>query len=193
VIHPGVLDELEATLRNQCAFVLEVAAASPPGGGPQWDNVMSSCRVVGVAPPQRGALAGSRGHHRGAFPEEVEAVITAIAAHAAATLHAIGPWLHHHHPDLAGRLHELAVTVAGLPADRRRAYERSLTTKPAGAGVSSIFANARATAQIDPWSRTKYDSSLTLSCASCGSPQTSELSFDCKFCGNNLFSGANAE
>lgn len=179
------IDAFEATLRNQVAFVLETAAGSPPGGGPAWDGVLGRFGIPGAPPDRRGALAASRGHTRGAFPEEVEAVLLALSHLAFRTLqHLHAP----ESPPLQARLYALGEQVSSLAAVQRRAYEELLKPRPVvGAGVAGIFANARATAQLNPWGHLKYDDHLTLACPGCGAPQQAQLVFDCRFCGSSLF------
>jgi hypothetical protein len=184
-----VLANFEATLRNQVALVLETATGSPAGGGPRWDEVLGSMGVTGVPAAERGAVASQRQHNRGAFPEEVEAVFLALAHQAWDTLQQIHGWgLAQQRPDLQGKLDALAQQIRTLSADQRQAYEEGLRPKPVvGAGVAAIFANARATAQINPWGHLKYSDQLTLACPGCGAPQQAQLVFDCRFCGNSLF------
>ena len=186
----AMLEAFETTLRNQVAFVLEIAAGSPAGGGPAWDGVLGRFGLDGAPPDRRGALAAARGHTRGAFPEEVEAVLLALSHLAFTTLgqmQAGAAALPHAQP----RLQALAQKVSTLAADQRRAYEELLRPRPVvGAGVAGIFANARATAQLNPWGHLKYDDRLTLSCPGCGAPQQAHLVFDCRFCGSSLFGSA---
>lgn len=188
----ATIDAFEATLRNQVAFVLETAAQSPAGGGPVWDGVLGRFGIAGAPADRRGALAAGRGQTRGALPEEVEAVLLSLSHMAWATLqglHALGE--PSGRSDLAARLSGLANQVSTLAVVQRRAYEDLLRPKPVvGAGVAAIFANARATAQLNPWGHLKYDDQLTLACPGCGAPQQVELQFDCRFCGGSLFGAA---
>lgn len=185
----SVLQNFEATLRNQVALVLETATGSPAGGGPQWDRVLSAFAITGVAADERGAVARQRGRTRGAFAEEVERVLVALSQQAWATLQQIQGWgLTRQRPDLQPHLDALAQQIHTLSVDQCKAYEDGLRPRRVvGAGVASIFANAKATAQINPWGQLKYSDQLTLSCPGCGAPQRAELVFDCKFCGSSLF------
>ena len=184
-----VLDSFEATLRNQIAFVLHTASGCPPGGGPAWDEVLGHFGIQGVGPDRRGPLAASRGLMRGAFPEELEQVMLALSHMAWNTLQGMHAWgLTHDRPELQAKWQALAQRVQVLAAEQRGAYEAELKPKPAvGAGVAAIFANARATAQINPWGHLSYSDRLTLTCPGCGAPQQAALVFDCRFCGNSLF------
>jgi hypothetical protein len=184
-----VLDNFEATLRNQVALILETATGSPPGGGPRWDEVLAAFGLQGVPTDQRGAVAAQRVHNRGAFPEEVEQVMLALSHQAWATLGQMHGWgLTQHSPHLQSRMDALAQQIRTMSSEQRRAYEDGLRPKPVvGPGVAAIFANAKATAQINPWGHLKYSDQLTLACPGCGAPQQTELQFDCKFCGNSLF------
>lgn len=183
----AALDQFESTLRNQVAFVLEVATSSPAGGGPKWSEVLAQFSIQGVEPSQRGAVASQRRHNRGAFPEEVEAVLLALSHQAWAALQGLWGWAQSQ-PELAPRITAVGERVRTLSTDQRKAYEEGLRPKPVvGAGVAGIFANARATAQINPWGHLSYSDQLTLTCSGCGAPQQAELVFDCRFCGNSLF------
>jgi hypothetical protein len=186
----AMLEAFEATLRNQVAFVLETAAGSPAGGGPAWAGVLERFGIEGAPPDRRGAVAASRGQTRGAFPEEVEAVLLALSHLASVTLRQMQT-MAAEEPHAQARLQSLVGRVSTLATDQRRAYEDLLRPRPVvGAGVAGIFANARATAQLDPWRSCKYDDHLTLSCPGCGAPQQAHLVFDCRFCGSSLFGPA---
>jgi hypothetical protein len=186
----AMLEAFEATLRNQVAFVLETAAGSPAGGGPAWAGVLERFGIEGAPPDRRGAVAASRGQSRGAFPEEVEAVLLALSHLASVTLRQMQA-MAATQPHAQARLQSLVGRVSTLATDQRRAYEDLLRPRPVvGAGVAGIFANARATAQLDPWRSCKYDDHLTLSCPGCGAPQQAHLVFDCRFCGSSLFGPA---
>lgn len=53
---------------------------------------------------------------------------------------------------------------------------------PARTGVSSLFANARATAAKTPWANVKVDGAITLACPACGAPQEIASDFLCRYC-----------
>jgi hypothetical protein len=53
---------------------------------------------------------------------------------------------------------------------------------PPGTGVSSLFANAKATAEKSPWANADLKSSVTLGCPACGAPQEVALDFLCRYC-----------
>ncbi len=57
-----------------------------------------------------------------------------------------------------------------------------MTAKPPGAGVSSLFANAKETAAKAPWANADNKSSVTLRCPACGAPQEIALDFKCRYC-----------
>jgi hypothetical protein len=57
-----------------------------------------------------------------------------------------------------------------------------MTSPAAPKGVSSLFANAKETAQKSPWANAEVKSSVTLSCPACGAPQEIALDFLCRYC-----------
>lgn len=197
-MHPigALLDRFESVLFGHIGHVLEVAATSPAGGAGRWEELMTHFGLQGMPREERGPTAAKRGHPRGAFPEEVEQVLQAIATMASSSL---GELRAVHEPALradpgaAARLDAIAMRLGVLALEQRRVYESELRPKPTtGAGVAGIFANARATAEIRPWKRWTMDHHMTLQCPGCGAAQQAELVFTCKYCGGNLF-GERAE
>jgi hypothetical protein len=59
---------------------------------------------------------------------------------------------------------------------------RSPADPPAPVGVSSLFANAKATAAKVPWANQKVESAITLACPACGAPQEMAQDFLCRYC-----------
>ena len=53
---------------------------------------------------------------------------------------------------------------------------------PGPSGVSSLFANAKATAKKTPWANVKVETSVTLNCPACGAPQEVAADFMCRYC-----------
>lgn len=190
-----ILDQYESMLHGNVARILDVAFNSPAGGADRWDGVMKQFELPNSPTKERGRIAAQRQHVRGAFPEEVEQVLGALAFQARQTLDHV--WAAHQQalqadPSAMQRLNALAASLPTLAAQQRAAYEQALRPKPAtGAGVAGIFANVRATAEINPWNKWRVDErQTTLSCRGCGSAQQTELVFTCKYCGNNLFGDA---
>ena len=183
----ALLDQFEATLKNQVALIEETARSSPAGGGPQWAEIVRHFGLPDIE--NRGRVAGERKHPNGAFPDELETVVSVLAGQASQTLdHMLGFGMLEHRPDLRPRVEAIAATIASLAATQRKAYTESLAPKRVtGAGVGSIFANVKASKQINPWADLKYDRQFTLSCPGCGAPQQVALEFVCRFCGCNLF------
>ena len=187
----SLLDRFESVLFGHVGHVLEVAATSPAGGAGRWEEVLRHFGIEGMPRQERGPAAAKRGHARGAFPEEVEHVLQAIAHLAYASL----TDLTRAHdgalradPQAAHRVHTIAAGLGMLALQQRQAYEEQLRPKPAtGAGVAGIFANARATAEISPWKQWTAEYQTTLRCPGCGAAQQAELVFTCKYCGGNLF------
>ncbi len=193
-----ILDRYESLLHGHVAQILDVALSSPPGGAARWDQVMGVFGLASTVPKhQRGAVAAQRRHNRGAFPEEVTQVLQCLAQDAHRTLGQI--WAIHHaeiqsDPAVAARFQAIAAQVQNLVATQTQAYHQALRPPPqTGAGLGGIFANVRATAEINPWNSWKQERQITLQCPGCGAAQTAELVFTCKFCGNNLFGGGTDE
>lgn len=53
---------------------------------------------------------------------------------------------------------------------------------PGPSGVSSLFANAKATAEKTPWANAKIETSVTLNCPACGASQEVAADFSCRYC-----------
>lgn len=185
-----LLEQFEATLKNQVAELQAAASSAAPGGVGDWERIVAYFGLPTSLKKQRVQAAIQRQHRRGAFPEEFEAVTEALAQQAELLLNQIQLW---HSATLASepaaraRVGSLLETVRGLAQNQRTAYEASITPKTGVAGLAGIFANASATASLTPWAHVTYDTQLTLSCPGCGSPQCTRLAFDCEFCGASLF------
>ena len=188
----ALLERFEAVLHGHVAQVLDVAAGSPAGGADRWDGILGVFGLCSLVPREsRGAAAAKRGQTRGALPEDVELVLARVAHDARQTLAGIQA-AHAAElsadPGMRARFDGLAASIATLASTQRAAYEVSLRPPPStGAGLAGIFANVRATAEINPWNRWRAERQITLQCAGCGAAQSAELVFTCKFCGNNLF------
>lgn len=187
-----VLGQFEATLKNQVAQLQSAAKGSAPGGVGDWEDVVRHFGLTGLERAERVREAGRRGHTRGAFPEEFEAVVHALAVQA----HQVLTQLHGLHaqtlatdPNAAARFQKLGTKVQKLASEQRKAYEDAIKPKTGTAGLAGIFANAAATSKLTPWANLDYDTHLTLSCPGCGSPQRTRLTFDCEYCGSSLFAG----
>lgn len=185
-----VLEQFEATLKNQVAQLQAAAKSAAPGGIGDWEGVVAQFGLPAIERGERARLAGSRGHTRGALPDEFEQVVARLGEQARALLGQIHGW----HgaelaadPNAAARIQTLAQTVTNLASEQRRAYEDSVKPKTGVGGLAGIFANASATAKLSPWANLEYDNHLTLTCPGCGSPQRTRLVFDCEYCGSSLF------
>ena len=62
-------------------------------------------------------------------------------------------------------------------------YVASMTAK---ATVSSVFANAKATAGLQPWKQVEYKPGFTYVCVHCGAPQQAPLDFICRYCNQHV-------
>lgn len=185
-----LLDQFEATLKNQLAQIRESAKSAAPGGVGEWEGVVTHFGLTGPARADRVKQAGQRGHSRGAFPEEFEAVVGALALQANQVLQNMQAWYGPAlaaDPSTATRLQTLAGKVQQLGSEQRKAYEDEIKPKTGVGGIAGIFANAQATAQLVWWKDLEYDEHLTLACPTCGSPQRTRLRFDCEYCGSSMF------
>ncbi len=182
----GILDHFEFTLKNQVAELQNAAKSSAPGGVGDWEDIVAHFGIAAIARVERVKQAGIRGHHRGAFSEEFEAVMGALAVQAGGVLQQLdrlyGPAI-----TSSARFAELVRMVQALAKEQREAYEDAIRPRTGTSGLASIFANASATSRLTPWANLEYDPQLTLSCPSCGSPQRTRLIFDCEYCGSSLF------
>lgn len=185
-----LLDQFEATLKNQLAQIRESAKSAAPGGVGEWEEVVTHFGLTGPARADRVKQAGQRGHTRGAFPEEFEAVVGVLGRQASQVLQQMQSW---HGPALAAdpatvsRLQTLAGKIQQLASEQRKAYEDETKPKTGVGGIAGIFANANATAKLAWWKDIEYDEQLTLACPGCGSPQRTRLNFDCEYCGASMF------
>ncbi len=62
-------------------------------------------------------------------------------------------------------------------------YIASLTVRSA---VSSVFANAKASAALQPWKQVEYKAGFTYVCVHCGAPQQAPLNFVCRYCNQHV-------
>jgi ribosomal protein L37AE/L43A len=190
----NVLDQFEATLKNQIAQLQAAAKSAAPGGVGDWEAIVTHFGagggVPGIERTERLKQAGQRGHTRGAFPEEFEAVVAVLARQAGELLVQLGGW---HQaalaadPAAAARIQALRSSVDQLATKQREAYEDGIKPRTGVGGLAGIFANASATSKLTPWANLQYDPQLTLACPSCGSPQRTRLVFNCEYCGTSLF------
>lgn len=186
----AALAQFEDTFKQQIAMIVHHARSAAPGGvGGDWAEVVQHFGLPAKNNAERAQLAGQASHTRGAMPEELEAVLGALAEQAGQVLgqmgQVFGPQLAAD-ADAAARYRELSEQVQRMPGEQRKAYTDE--TKPkTGTGIAGLFANAAATAKLSPWANVKYDSHFTLSCPGCGSPQRQRLIFNCEYCGANLF------
>lgn len=185
-----VLEQFEATLKNQVAQLQAAARSAAPGGIGDWEQIVAQFGLPAMDRPERARQAGARGHTRGALPDEFEAVVAKLAEQARGLLDQILGWHGAElsaNPQAAARIQALVQSVANLATEQRRAYQDSIKPKTGVGALAGIFANASATAKLTPWASLEYDNHLTLTCPGCGSPQRTRLVFDCEYCGSSLF------
>jgi hypothetical protein len=187
---PELLESLEAfelTLEQHVRWILECAAAAPPGGGHAWDRVLGQYGSTPDSPLARVEAIASTGQTRGAIPAEVRRAAEAMALQATAELdriaprRALGSGPESVTDSLASRLR---ATLGHLPDDLSARHVAAVCPPRAAvaASVGSIFANAQSTAKLAPWFGMKVDPSRILVCNNCGAPQQVELDFTCRYC-----------
>ena len=183
----SVLDHFEHTLQSHAGYALAVARDCPPGGSTAWDAIMSQLGLTPLPPEQRGPAAAEARITRGALPQQVHQVLSVLATQAGQTLDLI---CHQYGPPAAAsaRVGALRTRLGGFADSQVQTYEAELRpARRGGTGLAGIFANVKATAQLDPWKSLKFDNQLTLACPTCGAVQKTALRFDCEFCRGSLF------
>lgn len=184
----GSGEALDAALTQHLAAMHRIAAASPAGGGAEWDALM---RHYGVAPldtRERATIVAQMRLSRGAAPAEVRMVLAGLKAWAQgelARMHPAGPdWIRQR--------------VEGLVEQEMASYERGLgiappppdgpqvgpapASPPGAPSLASIFANAQQTSKEVPWAGMKWKQVGTLTCVHCGGPQEEPADFMCRYC-----------
>jgi hypothetical protein len=181
----GQVTALEQRLEAEVSQVLAVARACPAGGSPTWDRVMTAYGAQALSPDERLRTLAEAGMGGGASPAELRRVLELLAALAARQLASFLPPQAASDPAV-GKLRYRLTTLGDAEA---RAYAASLRAQappqPQGGGgkVSSIFANAKATAKQQPWKAVEYKAGYSYVCAHCGAPQQQSLDFICRHCG----------
>ena len=174
----GLSDAIDAHLRA----IFDAALAVPPGGGKAWDQLLGHYGITPDPPKRRFELARDLKMTRGATPDEVTRALEGLAAWANGELRALAS-----DPACLAEpgFPALGARIASLAHFEAQRY-RELVVPKAAPSVSSIFANAQATAGLTPWADVKTEDSLVLSCGSCGGPQEVQASFTCRYCGSRL-------
>jgi hypothetical protein len=180
------LEGFEAAMAQHLRAIHETAAASPPGGGPAWDQLLAYYGVQGVGAEERGAVAQAMGLGRGATPGEVRIVLDGLVRWAEGELARMTQDSDlANHPRLAWWKSSLP-TLAQAESER---YEhaigyvaRAAPAPPPAPALASIFANAQKTSKEVPWAGMKYEQAAVLTCVHCGGPQERPQDFMCRYC-----------
>lgn len=190
----GAVEDLEAQIATHTRAILDAAASSELGGGPNWDRYLVHYGLTPFPADERAAVVRALRMNRGATPGEVRILLGSLAK-----------WIQGEvarlsrdpscasHPRLT-MIHSASTTLA----DRETAaYERAIgivaapaPAQPVGPpppppgmpGLGAIFANAQSTSKEVPWANMKYQQSSVLTCVHCGGPQEAALDFLCRFC-----------
>jgi len=184
------LDALDADLGGALSRLRSVALAAGPTQLSAWDALLEKAHLKPAEMPVRLQRYRALKLTHGALPEELRAVAQTIARQSVGRLTAIieaDPDGTGHHGQWASRCGLLRSQLVGLVDREGAAYDAALRPKKPGGGLGGVFARARSTTAIDPWSGVKWDRAVTLSCVSCGAPQEVELEFLCHYCRNPLF------
>ena len=187
---PARLAAFEQQLAGHVQWIVDSAAAAPPGGSFSWDRVLHHYGAAPDPPLSRLEELRSRQQTRGATITEVRRAVAAMTERAAAELEQIasgiagaaagtddGGALHYRFSSLRAHLSRLVDEAAAGYAARVCSAQSAAT-----AGVAGIFANARETARKAPWAGQKIDPARVLACHVCGAPQEVELDFNCRYC-----------
>ena len=184
------LDALESDLAGALARLRQAALAAGPAQLSDWDALLEKTHLKPPPMPARLLRYQQLKLNRGALPDELQAVLQAVARQAVGRLDAIiesDPAGTGHHGAYASRCGLLRAQLVGLVDREGASYKALLRPPKPGGGLGGIFARARATSALDPWKAGKWEQAVTLSCVSCGAPQEVELEFHCHYCRNPLF------
>jgi hypothetical protein len=184
------LHGIEGHIDGHVRWILDTAAACPPGGNGSWDKVLAHYGASPDPALKRLEDAQQAGQSRGATLLEVRRALEAMLAQAKAELDkvvppvAIGLGAGTNDVNLEGRVATLRARLTSIPDEAGARYAQTVCPPKAAvaASVNSVFANAQATAKLTPWANYKLDPAKVLSCHSCGAPQEVALDFVCRYC-----------
>ncbi len=167
--------ELAERLAARAREVLRVAAASPPGGGGDWEELAASVAVPILSFEERVRYLGTPPLQQGALPIEVRRVLERVRDLALDELAAVRDL------DADDGGDELEVVLRCFVESRMREYIQTIRP-PQGAG--GIFRNALATT---PRYAVAEAGMSTLRCSMCGAARLDAKVEHCQFCGASLF------
>lgn len=186
------LQQLDANVDGHVRWIVQIAAACPPGGNRSWDQVLAQYGARPDAPLARLEEARHAGQSRGATLKEVRRAIDAMLAQAKAELDKLVPPVRWGGAVVAGTsdasfesyVATLRAKLASLTDEVLARYTADVCPPRAAvaASVNSVFANAQATAKLAPWANYEIDATKVLECHACGAPQEVALDFVCRYC-----------
>jgi hypothetical protein len=173
-------------------WIVESAAACPPGGNRTWDQVLADYGAGPDAALTRLEEAQQAGQTRGATLKEVRRALDAMLTSAKAELDRLVPPVQWGGAVVAGTsdpsfehyVATLRAKLTSLPDEVLARYTAQVCPPRAAvaASVNSVFANAQATAKLTPWANVKIDAAKVFECHACGAPQEVALDFVCRYC-----------
>jgi len=187
----GALTKIERHFGAQKEHILAVAIDADPRGSERWDEVLTASQLKPGDGDQRAARSAELGVKRGALPGELRLALHVLALKCEAMLKSVTlkwPELLQHSNPLSARVNILKARFERVVDEEGHSYD--LKIRPgahSGAGLGLIFANARRSAALDPWSHLKWRGCLTLVCSHCGAPQREARNFTCAYCEKNIF------
>jgi hypothetical protein len=181
---------LEKTLDDHVRWIFETARRSPPGGGPEWDRVLAHYGVAAESADFRRRAAAEMRLTSGAVVVEVRHALGAVERQIRAELDRLEA--NDAFDTMTPPFGALETRVAYLVEHESQKYAQMIrgaaaggpapAPAPVGGGVSSIFANAQATAAKVPWANFKAEAARVLHCSASGAPQEATLDFTCRYC-----------
>lgn len=189
--------QLEHHLDGHARYLLGAAQSCPFGGNHDWDRVLAHYGGTQDPPLMRLEQAQASGQSRGATLNEVrraaeglraqataemDRIIAPVPIGAAGMITAVGGGTGH--VELEGRIATVRARLSRIPDELVAQHAATVCPPKAAvaASVSSVFANATATAKLTPWANVKFDVTKVLECRACGAPQQVELDFFCRYC-----------
>jgi hypothetical protein len=186
------LQQIDANVDGHVRWILQSAAACPPGGNRAWDQVLAHYGQKPDAALARLEEAQQAGQSKGATLKEVRRAIDAMLAGARGELDKVVPPVHVGGAIVAGTsdpafehyVASLRAKLTRLPDEVLARYTADVCPPKhaVAASVNSVFANAQATAKLTPWANLKIDAAKVLECFACGAPQEVALDFACRYC-----------
>lgn len=186
------LSQIDTNVDGHVRWILQSAAACPPGGNRAWDQVLAHYGQRPDAPLARLEEAQQAGQSRGATLKEVRRAVDAMVSSARAELDRLVPPVAWGAGQVAGTadpafehyVASLRAKLTRVPDEALSRYTSDVCPPKAAvaASVNSVFANAQATAKLTPWADYKIDATKVLECNACGAPQEVALDFTCRYC-----------